>query len=323
MSWRPEIPWSVLHARGELLVAIRAHLASLPVLEISTPALSKSAAVDPHLQSFSVDEGADLFLQTSPESSLKRVVAAYGQSVFEITHAFRKNDQGQRHNPEFTLLEWYQVGSDLSALMDALTTLLNSLPRPPMVWRDSASRGIKRCSYTALFKAHFGLDPNTVSYDVLAQLGDKAEADVGHLGSIYDEQFRSDCLDYLFLKEIAPALPNCFYLIEFPICQAALAEIDDEGGFAKRFELYWQGIELANGYQELRDSEALYRRYKAHDQARRDRGLERVDFDNRLADASGRLPSCAGVALGIDRLIMVWLEKQCLGDVTLFGWPDH
>ena len=175
----------------------------------------------------------------------------------------------------------------------------------------------------ALFKAHFGLDPNTVSYDVLAQLVDKAEADVGHLGSIYDEQFRSDCLDYLFLKEIAPALPNCFYLIEFPICQAALAEIDEKGGFAKRFELYWQGIELANGYQELRDSEALYRRYQAHDQARRDRGLERVDFDNRLADASGRLPSCAGVALGIDRLVMVWLEKQCLGDVTLFGWPDH
>lgn len=285
--------------------------------------LSKNAAVDPHLQSFSVDGGSDLFLQTSPESSLKSVVAEYGQSVFEITHAFRKNDQGQRHNPEFILLEWYQVGSSLTALMDALTALFNSLPRPPKVWRDSASRGIARCSYTALFKTHFGLDPNTVSYEELAELVDQTEADVGHLRSPYDEQFRSDCLDYLFLKEIAPVLPDCFYLIEFPICQAALAEIDDEGGFAKRFELYWQDIELANGYQELRDSGELNRRYQMHDQARRDRGLETVAFDARLADASARLPKCAGVALGVDRLMMVWLEKQCLGDVTLFGWPNH
>ncbi len=315
----------MLQARGELLTAIRAYLDGLSVLEVSTPVLSQGAAVDPHLQSFRLAEASDLFLQTSPESSLKRVVAAYGRSVFEITHAFRKNDQGQLHNPEFIMLEWYQVDSSLTALMDALTALLNSLPQPPQAWRDSASLGIKQCSYTALFKARFDADPNTLSYEALAQLIEQTgtETDVGHLRGPHDEQFRSDVLDYLFLKEIAPTLPRCFYLVEFPICQAALAEIDVDGGYAKRFELYWEGIELANGYQELRDSQELKRRYRAHDKARRTRGLETVRFDGRLADASAELPKCAGVALGIDRLVMLWLEKSALDDVALFGWPDH
>ena len=316
--------WPVLKARNEILAAIRRFFESLSVTEVSTPTLSRSGAFDAQLSSFEVsDESGDLFLQTSPEYALKRALAVYGEAIFEITPAFRRGDQGLRHNPEFTMLEWYRPGLSLPDLIAEVTSLLNALPAPPEIWRAQAETGLPVYSLMKLFQQRFGVDPNEASASTLWQWVQETSAEVAHLTLHDDEQFRSDCLDFLFIEVIQPTLADIFYLTDFPSCQAALAELDPVTGVAQRFELYWQGVELANGYLELRDPEALLHRYTMMAEARVNRDLPMIAFDTKLAEASARMPACVGVALGIDRLVMVWLEQAALSDVQLFSWPNH
>jgi lysyl-tRNA synthetase class 2 len=178
-------------------------------------------------------------------------------------------------------------------------------------------------SFRAVFEARFGANPNEAALSSLWQWVQETGAEVTHLEPHDDDQFRSDCLDFLFLEVIQPNLADLFFLTEFPRCQAALAEIDPGTDTAQRFELYWQGTELANGYLELRDPAAILSRHALMATARANRGLPSIAFDTAFAEASALMPACAGVALGIDRLVMVWCQAKTLAEVQLFPWPNH
>ena len=261
-------------------------------------------------------------MQTSPEYALKRALAVYGEAIFEITPAFRRGDQGSQHNPEFTMLEWYRPSFSLSDLMAEVVGLLNALPEPPDIW-GARRADVPVYSFRAVFEARFGANPNEAALSSLWQWVQETGAEVTHLEPHDDDQFRSDCLDFLFLEVIQPNLADLFFLTEFPRCQAALAEIDPGTDTAQRFELYWQGTELANGYLELRDPAAILSRHALMATARVNRGLPSIAFDTAFAEASALMPACAGVALGIDRLVMVWCQAKTLAEVQLFPWPNH
>ena len=300
--------WPVLKARAKMLAAIRQFFEARSVTEVSTPSLSRSGTFDAQLASFEVSDQTDkLFLQTSPEYALKRALAVYGEAIFEITPAFRRGDQGSQHNPEFTMLEWYRPSFSLSDLMAEVVGLLNALPEPPDIW-GARRADVPVYSFRAVFEARFGANPNEAALSSLWQWVQETGAEVTHLEPHDDDQFRSDCLDFLFLEVIQPNLADLFFLTEFPRCQAALAEIDPGTDTAQRFELYWQGTELANGYLELRDPAAILSRHTLMATARANRGLPSIAFDTAFAEASALMPACAGVALGIDRLVMVWLR---------------
>ena len=178
-------------------------------------------------------------------------------------------------------------------------------------------------SFRAVFEARFSANPNDAALSSLWQWVQETGAEVTHLEPHDDDQFRSDCLDFLFLEVIQPNLADLFFLTEFPRCQAALAEIDPGTDTAQRFELYWQGTELANGYLELRDPAAILSRHTLMATARVNRGLPSIAFDTAFAEASALMPACAGVALGIDRLVMVWCQAKTLSEVQLFPWPNQ
>ena len=306
-----------------MLAAIRQFFEARSVTEVSTPSLSRSGAFDAQLASFEVSDQTDkLFLQTSPEYALKRALAVYGEAIFEITPAFRRGDQGSQHNPEFTMLEWYRPSFSLSDLMAEVVGLLNALPEPPDIWRARRA-DVPVYSFRAVFEARFSANPNDAALSSLWQWVQETGAEVTHLEPHDDDQFRSDCLDFLFLEVIQPNLADLFFLTEFPRCQAALAEIDPGTDTAQRFELYWQGTELANGYLELRDPAAILSRHTLMATARVNRGLPSIAFDTAFAEASALMPACAGVALGIDRLVMVWCQAKTLSEVQLFPWPNH
>ena len=306
-----------------MLAAIRQFFEARSVTEVSTPSLSRSGTFDAQLASFEVlDQTDKLFLQTSPEYALKRALAVYGEAIFEITPAFRRGDQGSQHNPEFTMLEWYRPSFSLSDLMAEVVGLLNALPEPPDIW-GARRADVPVYSFRAVFEARFGANPNEAALSSLWQWVQETGAEVTHLEPHDDDQFRSDCLDFLFLEVIQPNLADLFFLTEFPRCQAALAEIDPGTDTAQRFELYWQGTELANGYLELRDPAAILSRHTLMATARANRGLPSIAFDTAFAEASALMPACAGVALGIDRLVMVWCQAKTLAEVQLFPWPNH
>ncbi|MBT3461569.1 MAG: EF-P lysine aminoacylase GenX [Gammaproteobacteria bacterium] len=316
--------WPVLKARAKVLAAIRRFFEARSVTEVSTPSLSRSGTFDAQLSSFEVSDQAEkLFLQTSPEYALKRALAVYREAIFEITPAFRRGDQGSQHNPEFTMLEWYRPGLSLSGLMAEVVDLLNALPEPPEIWRAQSKVDLPVYSFRAVFEQRFGVNPNEAALSSLWQWVQETGAEVTHLAPHDDDQFRSDCLDFLFLEVLQPSLGDIFFLTEFPPCQAALAEIDPKTDTAQRFELYWQGTELANGYLELRDPAVILSRHTVMATARINRGLPSIAFDTAFAEASALMPACAGVALGIDRLVMVWLKAKTLSEVQLFSWPNH
>ena len=306
-----------------MLAAIRQFFEARSVTEVSTPSLSRSGTFDAQLASFEVSDQTDkLFLQTSPEYALKRALAVYGEAIFEITPAFRRGDQGSQHNPEFTMLEWYRPSFSLSDLMAEVVGLLNALPEPPDI-RRARRADVPVYSFRAVYEARFGANPNEAALSSLWQWVQETGAEVTHLEPHDDDQFRSDCLDFLFLEVIQPNLADLFFLTEFPRCQAALAEIDPGTDTAQRFELYWQGTELANGYLELRDPAAILSRHTLMATARANRGLPSIAFDTAFAEASALMPACAGVALGIDRLVIVWCQAKTLSEVQLFPWPNH
>lgn len=301
-----------------MIAEIRRFFEARNVLEVTTPALYGHAPYDPHLSSIAVTTSSGTeYLQTSPEYALKRALAHYGEALFEITPAFRAGDVGQRHSPEFTMLEWYQPTYGLSQLMAEVNALLNAMTQPPAIWQEYANKEIPEVSFCTTFTEQFGANPNQLSTIELWALVQSVESEVGHLTYIDDDLFRSDCLDFLFDRVIAPNLGPIFYLTEFPVCQSALATIDSDAQTVRRFELYWMGIELANGYEELRDPVEIRQRFRSAAEQRRRRGLTEVALDPAFVEASGEMPACAGVALGLDRLIMVWLERSSLREVQI------
>jgi lysyl-tRNA synthetase class 2 len=299
------------------LAETRSFFAQRQVLEVETPVLGIHTVTDPHLESFVVSDGqrVDGYLQTSPEYAMKRLLAAGSGSIYQITRAFRRGERGRLHNPEFTLLEWYRVDWDHHRLMDEVESLLRLLLAAAN--SGTVARPSRRVTYRQLFGDTLGLDPHRASDQDLTALVARHNGPQG--------LERDGLLAFLLSHVVEPRLerPGLTFLHDFPATQAALARLTrDELGttVAARFEVYLDGIELANGFHELCDSREQSRRFERDLSARRRRGdrVLPVPDCRLLAALESGLPDCAGVALGFDRLLLVASGARSLDDVISF-----
>jgi elongation factor P--(R)-beta-lysine ligase len=315
-EWRPSASLETLAERATLLQQLRSFFLRREVMEVETPLLSQGTVPDPGIEVFSVSSaaaaGAQRFLQTSPEFAMKRLLAAGAGDIFQITKAFRQGEFGRHHNPEFTLLEWYRVGWDHAALIREVAELISEVLHCDgwQVW-----------PYRTLFMDVLGIDPTQEG----AEVADWVHIAREQLGSIPENLDRDALLDLLMSHCIEPALRDCglVFVTDFPASQAALARTMDVGGMtvAARFECYVGGQELANGYWEQTDAGALRKQLDAENGRRQMRGLAPRPLDERLLAAQRQgLPDCAGVAMGVDRLLALKLGADALAEAISFDW---
>ncbi len=313
-SWQGGASLPELQARARLNGRIRAFFSDRDVLEVETPLLCSSGVTDPSLEPLIVERGASLsasrYLQTSPEYAMKRLLAAGSGPIFQISRAFRDGEAGSRHNPEFSLLEWYRPGFDHHQLMAEVAELVVCCLGPKQVSYHS---------YRQLFLDTLGLDPFTATLQELEQRA-RSELDAGSLSGDRDLW-----LDLVMSHLVEPALAGrglCF-VYDFPASQAALARVVESDGVSvgQRFELYVDGMELANGYFELTDGAQQRARFEADNRRRKEHCLPERPLDELLLAAmDAGLPDCAGVALGVDRLLMLALDVDDIRQVLAFDW---
>jgi lysyl-tRNA synthetase class 2 len=311
-SWKPTAPLDALQQRADFLAAIRQFFAERGVLEVETPILSHHGTTDPHIESFRTDDG--LWLHTSPEFAMKRLLAAGIGPIYQLGKVFRHGEQGRRHNPEFTLLEWYRPGFSDGRLMDEVEALVRTL----LSGHLELGEGL-RLSYTEAFQQTLGLDPLAAPVTALAQVA--AEHGIA-IDMAADEALRDTWLELLMGMVVEPGLPagHPVFITHYPARQASLARLDArDPRYARRFELFLGGLELANGFDELADAGEQARRFEQERQARRDAGQPDVAADTHLLAALEHgLPACAGVAVGVDRLLMLALGAEDIRQVIAF-----
>lgn len=311
-----------LHARAQLYAQIRAFFADRGVLEIETPVLSVAGNTDPQIDSLRCEFNGPLhaggrtrYLRTSPEYFHKRLLAAGSGPIYELGKVFRDGEFGARHNPEFSMLEWYRPGWDHHRLMDEVAELVNVL----LQTAGQGSWPVRRLTFAELFQRYAGVDPFAVDMGQLHAL-------LAGLGVNAESLDRDQCLDYLRAAVIEPELPEATltFVSEFPASQSALARIrPGDPPVAERFELYLGRVELANGYFELTDA-AEQRQRLLCDQARRQseqRHVPPID-DALLAALEAGMPDCAGVALGVDRLLMALGQHSDIASVLSFPFDQ-
>lgn len=320
IDWRPAASLEMLRLRARILARIRAFFSRHEVLEVDTPALSGAAATDPALHSFATTyhgpgprSGTNCFLHTSPEFPMKRLLAAGAGSIYQICKVFRDGEYGSLHNPEFTLLEWYRTGYDHLDLMDEVEHLLREI-----LDEIAPLSCVNHWTYRDLFREFAGVDPFTVTLSELQSLllSRHAVAPVGLPATDLDPW-----LDLTLTHVIEPRLGSGLVFVrDYPASQAALARLrPGNPPLASRFEVYLDGIELANGFHELADAGEQRHRFMAECGRRGESGDRMVTIDEHLLAAlESGLPDCAGVALGIDRLLLVAGAKQGLQDVIAF-----
>jgi lysyl-tRNA synthetase class 2 len=315
-SWRPTATIDTLRRRAEIIAQIRAFFAARQVLEVETPLLSTGTVTDPHLESFYTHYEAEdgqaqtLYLQTSPEFAMKRLVAAGSGPIYQITHAFRnRGEQGRWHNPEFTILEWYRPGFSLVQLMDETEALLHLI-------LDGGPA--QRMSYAELFDRFLGLDPHQATLAEIKQTLTKLPI---HLQSVDSLTQREVGLQLIVDHLIQNRIENPFlFLYDFPASQAALARIQPGSpDIAERVEVYGRGLELANGFHELADPIEQKERFLNDLTIRKQQHLPSVAVDHQLIAAlTHGLPDCSGIALGIDRLVTLATQSSNLAEVMTF-----
>jgi lysyl-tRNA synthetase class 2 len=300
--------------RATLYRFIREFFYSKDVLEVSTPLLASHTVTDTHIASFSVGDGTSpQYLQTSPEFAMKKLLANGAGAIYSLGPVFRQGESGKKHNPEFAMLEWYQPGFSLEDLMKELVELFCGL---------QSAFGLEPIApvtlpYEDLFKDRFGINPHQVEMDELRSLAAKQfPHDLQHL-TIQDDGERNDLLDLLFSLGVEADLVEPTFVTRFPASQSSLARVIQVGDVqvSMRTELYWKGYELANGYDELRDGFELGQRMARDNRIRRSRGLPEIEPDTELLKALPKMPECAGVALGVDRLLMLLIGVDQITDV--------
>lgn len=314
-SWQPGVTPERLLERANVMASIRRFFAARKVLEVETPILASAGVTDPHLTNATTTlnwQGpSTLYLQTSPEYAMKRLLAAGSGCIFQLARVVRDDEVGRFHNPEFTMLEWYRVGFDEHQLMDEMDELLQQLLQ---------CAPAERLTYQQAFQRHLKLDPLTD--EGLSQL--RTWLVNQNIGDWIAEEADTDILLHLAMSHyIEPELGQkrpCF-IYNFPASQAALAKIDaKDARVARRFEVYFKGVELANGFYELTDAEAQAARFAADNRQRRLMGRPQAVVDTRLLDAlRAGLPECAGVALGVDRLLMLKWKAEHIDEVQTFS----
>jgi len=305
-----------------MLAKIRHFFAQRGVLEVETPLLCHAAGTDPNLQPFIADyrqpgqaQGTPLYLQTSPEFAMKRLLAAGAGSIYQICKAFRNEEAGRHHNPEFTILEWYRVGFGLEALMDEVDALLGCL-----FAGCRQMPAAERIAYRDLFTRHTGLDPITAS---LAGFAGCARNHGLHEAEALCGQDRNIWLDLLFSHLVQPGLGQgrpCF-VHDYPACLPSLARPKPgEPDVVERVEVFMDGLELGNGYHELADAIEQERRFDADLEVRQESNLHLPPKDRRLLAALAHgLPDCSGIALGLDRLLMLANNAPTLAQTLAFA----
>lgn len=319
-NWQPDCTIATLKRRAQLFADIRAFFAARQVLEVDTPMLSQGSIADLHIEVMTsqyqgplAPNGLTLYLQTSPEFAMKRLLAAGSGCIYQLGKVFRNEEAGRRHNSEFCMLEWYRLGYDHQQLMDEVAALLTAVAGLP-------AANMQKLSYLEAFEQALAVNPHTASLATLQQLAQQH----CHYGA--HETDRDTLLNLLLSMVIEPGLGACgsvTFLYDYPASQAALARTDvDAFGHpvARRFEVFIDGVELANGYHELTDADEQQHRLHSEAQARQQQGKPVNNPDLRLVEAlrSG-LPECAGVALGVDRLLMVILQASDIRQVMPFS----
>ncbi|MCP4407953.1 MAG: EF-P lysine aminoacylase GenX [Gammaproteobacteria bacterium] len=312
--WRPTATAESIKVRARMLEDIRAFLTQRNLLEVDTPALSQWASTDPNTHSFALDTGQDRrFLHTSPEYPMKRLLAAGVGDIFEISKVFRVGEMGRYHNPEFSLLEWYRVGWDHWQLIAEIDELLHEV-----LGGYTSLETSQRISYREAFRQTAGLDP----FDCTDGLLSRRAADFGI--DIQSALERDEWLDLLMSQIVASEFPKdrLTYLYDYPASQSALAKIRlDNPPVAERFEVFWGPLELANGYHELTQADQQRKRFMAECRHRNQQGLADTPIDTLLLDALEHgMPDCAGVALGLDRLLMMATGAKHIQEVIAFPW---
>nr|MDT0251818.1 EF-P lysine aminoacylase EpmA [Endozoicomonas sp.] len=322
-SWRPSASMMALRERAGLLRKARTYFDAQGVMEVETPMLSSNATVDVYIDSFVTEfnpiggnHSQLCYLHTSPEFPMKRLLAAGSGDIYSMGRVFRNGEAGGRHNPEFTMLEWYRVGMGQQRMMDDVAAMLSSV---------SDFKEVRRCSYGELFEEHLGLNPyGATDEELTEQVQTRIDGKLSGLE-------RSDCLDLLFSKFIEPSLGGGqtehlegYFVYDYPESMSALARLStNKDGYlvASRFELFVNGIELANGYHELLDAQEQQTRFEEAREKREERGYDVYPYDKRMVDALAHgMPDCAGVALGIDRLLMLMLKTNSIADVLAFDF---
>ena len=287
--------------RSEILKAIRKYFYSTSVIEVVTPIIQKFASSEVFIESIEVKNYG--YLHTSPEHAMKQLLSKNKDSIFQICSVFRANEIGSLHKEEFQMLEWYRRSFDLMKLVEDTENLLRSIMKEITANFDCADFcfPFEKISYKSLFFDSFSEDPHTVSLQKLSQISRNLKIpNINHS--------RSEYLDFLFASKIQPKIISPTFVLDYPLCQAAQAEIraDDKGEkVAKRFELFIQGVELANAYQELRDPSELLTRFNNDNAIRRLHGKKQVKVDYQLLESLPLMPKCAGASLGIDRLMKI------------------
>jgi len=317
LSWQPSCSLELIQLRAKLLHEIRAYFYVNKVLEVETPLLCQSVGTDPYLEYFTSRYSIsrqDYYLQSSPEFAMKRLLAASTGSIYQITKAFRNGESGRYHNPEFTMLEWYRVGFDLQQLMGDVEDLLS-----PLLTAECFSGKAERIAYVDIFKKHTGL--NALQFDAA-----EYQACAERLG--FPEAARLCALnhalwlDFLFSHVVQQHLgqSRLCMVFDYPVCLPSLARLkSDDARVVERVELFIQGIEIGNGFFELADVNEQIRRFDQDIMDRKNNGAVKIDKDERfLAALQSGLPDCSGIAIGIDRLLMIISQKSAIDEVLAF-----
>jgi len=318
-NWRSVALHDNLRVRAMILAKIRQFFAERDVMEVETPLMCHATVTDPHVVGIPVlfnrlgcANETILYLQTSPEYAMKRLLAMQIGPIYQISKAFRQGEVGRIHNPEFTMLEWYRPGFDHSHLMDEVDVFLQTILHTPAA---------DRISYADLFQQYFSINPHVADVEVLSACAKEKMIPIE--SNLPD---RDAWLNLLWTHYIEPRVGHerPLFLYDFPVSQAALAKIrDEEFPVASRFEVYYKGMELANGFHELQDSAEQLRRFEKDLAQRKQRGQPVIEIDKRfIAALEHGLPDCAGIAMGIDRLVMLALDCKSIAEVITFTFEN-
>ena len=324
MAWQPSMSWQHAKQRAQILATIRDFFSKRHVIEVETPLLSNGTITDVHLDPFitqfnysmdsRIEESKALYAQTSPEFAMKRLLASGYGCCYQICKAFRHEQHGRHHNPEFTMLEWYRLGFDHFQLMDEVADLLSAV---------LSCSGVDKITYQELFMREVAIDPLLTTKSELLTL---ITARGMYSDWLAKEESIDTLLQFVMSELIEPKIGKerpCF-VYNFPANQASLAKISSQDErVAERFECYFKGIELANGFNELTDAKQQKHRFDQDNRTRAELGKKQGVIDkNFLSALEHGLPQCSGVALGVDRLLMLAFDADSIDQVISFPIQD-
>ncbi|MCK5003270.1 MAG: EF-P lysine aminoacylase GenX [Gammaproteobacteria bacterium] len=318
-NWQPSASLEIIKQKARMLKDIRAFFDDRDVLEVDTPLLASAGNTDLHIESLkTIFRNQDYYLNTSPEFAMKRLLAAHGESIYQICKAFRDEELGPMHNPEFTMLEWYRPGFDMHQLMDEVEALVLSVDDHTGAHLGS----FERLSYGLAFERYADLDPYQATAEDCRECA--LQHDIEQPVGLDDK--KDEWLDWLLTQLVLPSLPSdkFTFIYEYPASQCALARLrknDDGVVVASRFELFYGETELANGFHELAVAGEQRQRFENENETRISENKPTVKIDeNLLAALEHGLPDCSGVALGLDRLLMILINSSLIAEVLTFPW---